>query len=151
MVGLTVLSAIVSTIPNVMLAGWLFGSSEAVMPLFFRALPLWAILPTLFLFPITIALAELPTYFAYAMPRLESQIGSWSAILLSALMLAFQHVTLPLVFDGRFMVWRLFMFVPFALVIAFIMRWRPRLLPYMVIVHGLMGTSAVWLVLSASL
>ena len=149
--GLAVLSSVAATVPNILLAGWLFGNSQAVVPLYFRALPLWAILPTLVLFPVTIAFAELPTYFAYAMPRLEQQIGGWAAVLISALMLAFQHVTLPLIFDTRFIVWRLFMFVPFALMVALIMKWRPRLLPYLVIIHGLLDLSAAWMVLSASL
>ena len=41
----------------------------------FRPLPMWAILLG-FLFPITIAFAELPTYFGYVMPRLEKQLRS---------------------------------------------------------------------------
>ena len=73
--GLVVLSSVAATVPNIFLAGWLFGNSQAVVPLYFRALPLWAIIPTRGLFPVTIAFAELPTYFAYAMPRLEQKIG----------------------------------------------------------------------------
>ena len=44
-----------------MLGIWLFGNAEASQALIFRALPLWAIYPTLIFFPVTIALAELPT------------------------------------------------------------------------------------------
>jgi len=146
-----VVSAPVAALPNVLLAQSLFGSAEAVMPLFFRPLPLWAILPTLVLFPLTIALAELPTYFGYVMPRLEKQVGLGLGVLLPALGLAFQHVTLPLVFDGGFMLWRLLMFIPFALLVAIVLRWRPRLLPYLVIFHGLMDLYAAWTVLSVSL
>lgn len=151
LLGLVILSGPAAMLPNYFTALWLFGDSEAVLPLFFRALPLWAILPTLVFFPLTIALAEIPTYFGYVMPRLEKQIGTWLAVLLSALALAFQHVTLPLVFDVRFVLWRLLMFIPFALLLAVALRWRPRLLPYMVIVHGLLDLSAAWMVYTASI
>ena len=149
--GLLILSIPAATLPNYFAAQWLFGDSQAVVPLFFRALPLWAILPTLVLFPLTIALAEIPTYFGYVMPRLEKQVGTWLAVLLSALALAAQHVTLPLVFDVRFILWRLLMFIPFALLLAIALRWRPRLMPYMVIVHGLLDLSAAWMVYTASI
>jgi hypothetical protein len=51
-----------------------------------------------------------------------SQIGRGAAVLITGLMLAFQHVTLPLLFDARFMVWRLVMFVPFGLLVAVLLR-----------------------------
>jgi hypothetical protein len=38
--------------------------------LFYRPLPAWALYPGLVVFPLTIVFAELPTYFAYLMPRL---------------------------------------------------------------------------------
>ena len=65
-------------------------------------------------------------------------------------MLAFQHVTLPLVFDLHFLLWRLLMFIPFALMVGMVLRWRSRLLIYMVIIHGLMDFYAAWLILAAS-
>jgi hypothetical protein len=149
--GLLILSGLAATLPNYFVALWLFGDSEAVVPLMFRALPLWAILPTLVLFPLTIALAEIPTYFGYVMPRLEKQVGAWLAVSLSAMALAAQHVTLPLVFDVRFILWRLLMFIPFALLLGIALRLRPRLLPYLVIVHGLLDFSAAWMVYTASI
>ena len=149
--GIILLSVPAVIFPNYFTAQWLFGDSEAVLPLFFRSLPLWAILPTLVIFPITIALAEIPTYFGYVMPRLEKKVGTWLAVLLAALALAAQHVTLPLVLDVRFIIWRLLMFLPFALLLAGALRWRPRWLPYMVIYHGLMDFSAAWMVYTASI
>ena len=148
--GLALLGVVVASLPNIMLGAWLFGNAEATQALIFRPLPLWAIVPTLILFPVTIALAELPTYFAYVMPRLRPHIGDWASLLIPCLVLAFQHVTLPLVFDTRFMLWRLLMFVPFAIMVGIVLRWRPRLLIYMVIIHALMDFSAAWMILSAS-
>jgi len=58
--------------------------------------------------------------------------------LITGLMLVFQHVTLPLLLDARFILRRLLMFMPFALLMAVVLRWRPQLLPYLVVVHMLM-------------
>jgi hypothetical protein len=151
MLGLILLSAPAASLPNYFIAQWLFGNSDAVLPLFFKPLPLWAILPTLVLFPLTIALAEIPTYFGYVMPRLEKQVGAWLAGLLAALALAAQHMTLPLVFDARFIAWRGIMFLPFALLLAAALRLRPRLLPYLVIFHGLIDFASAWMVYTTSL
>jgi hypothetical protein len=149
--GVILLSVPAAIFPNYFIAQWLFGDSEAVLPLFFKPLSLWVILPTLVLFPITIALSEIPTYFGYVMPRLERQVGTWVAVSLSALALAAQHVTLPLVFDMRFILWRLLMFLPFAFLLAVALRWRPRLLPYLVIFHGLIDFNAAWMVYTVSI
>lgn len=148
--GLMIVGLPLAIIPNIALGQWLFGNAEAVLPLLFRPLPLWAIAPAVVLFPITIGLAELPTYFGYVLPRLEARIGSWQAVALSAVMLSAQHMTLPLLFDARFMAWRLFMFLPFAIFVGIVIRWRPRLLPYLVVIHALLDLNAVLMVLSAS-
>lgn len=143
------ISAPLAVLPNIFLAKWLFGSSEAVMNLFFRPLPGWAAWIVLFLFPITIAFAELPTYFGYLMPRFFQLTGKkWMALVLPAFMLAFQHVTLPLLFDWRFFVWRLGMFIPFAFFLGYCIQKRPRLLPYLMIGHGLIDLSTVVMILT---
>ena len=84
---------------------WLpLGSTAAWMksaPSSSSAFPLWAAIFSLLFFPITNALAELPTYTGYSMPRLAVLSGkSWLAVLLASFFLAFQHVALPLFFDG---------------------------------------------------
>jgi hypothetical protein len=141
--GLLVLMAPIAALPNPLLAGWLFGDPQAAMTLMFRPLPAWGRILGLSLFPATIALAELPTYFAYSLPRLEAQTGRrWLAVLLSASALAAQHCTLPLLFDGRFFAWRLLMYLPFALSVALALRWRPRLLPFFVVGHALIDLAA---------
>jgi hypothetical protein len=65
--------------------------------------------------------------------------------------LSLQHVTLPLVLDWRFVLWRALMFLPFALLLAVVLDRRPRLLPYLVIVHILLDAAAAAQVLLASL
>jgi membrane protease YdiL (CAAX protease family) len=138
-------------LPNVLLGNWLFGSQEALSKLFILPLPLWAILPAVVLMPVSIALAELPTYFAFVQPRLETRLGRWVSVILTGLMLSVQHITLPLIFNGRFILFRLLVFLPFAMLMAFLLRWRRHLLPYYVIMHGLMDLSVVVMTLLASL
>jgi hypothetical protein len=147
-VGVCVLSAPAILFPSYFLATALFGNAAAAIDLYVRPLPLWAAAISLIAFPLTIALAELPTYFGYAMPRLGC---GWGAVVACAFFLGLQHATLPLLFDWRFIVWRAGMFVPFALLLAIVLRWRPRLLPYLVVVHGLLDLQAAMTLLSRSL
>lgn len=138
-------------LPASLLGGWLFGGVEQAYELFFLPLPVWAAVFSLVLFPVTIALAELPAYFGYVLPRLQGYLGSrWLAWLVCSLVLAAQHMTMPLVFDGRFMLWRFLMFLPFALLVGLMLSWRPRLLPYLVIFHGLLDLGTVWFVFAPS-
>jgi membrane protease YdiL (CAAX protease family) len=142
--GLTLLVAMLAVVPNILLADLLFGSSEVAADMFIKTLPLWAVSVLLLTFPVTIALAELPIYMGYIMPRLERATGRpWLAIVLPALFLAAQHITMPLIFDWGFVTWRLLMFLPLTLFLATVIRWRPRLLPYFAIVHGLMDVSPI--------
>ena len=149
--GILIISGPISYLPNPLTAQWLFRSAEAPLDLFVQPLPLIAAVILMVVFPITNGLAELPTYFGYVQPRLVSQIGRVAAVVITGLMLAFQHVTLPLLFDARFIGWRLLMFVPFGLLVAVLLRWRPQLLPYMVVVHMLMDASVMYFVLAAAL
>lgn len=150
MLGALILVGPIAFLPNVLTATWLFGSQEVALELFLQPLPAWGVILAAILFPITIALSELPTYFAYCMPRLEARTGRrWLAVLLPSLFLAAQHTTLPLHFDERFLLWRLLMFVPFTLFLGSLLRWRPQLLPYLVVVHGLLDLAMALLIPAA--
>lgn len=130
-------------LPGTLLSQALYGDPQAASLLMIQPLPLWGALLSI-LFPLTIIFAEIPLYFAYVQPRLEALSGSRTlAVLLPALMLSLQHATLPLRFDPAFIIYRAFMFLLFALMLSLLLRWRPRLLPYFVIVHGLMDLSVV--------
>jgi hypothetical protein len=144
MLGVLLLAGPIAFLPNVLLGNWLLGSQEAALQLLLPPLPRSAVVLAALLFPITVALSELPTYFAYVMPRLEAQTGRrWLSLLFPSLFLAAQHMALPLRFDGHFLLWRLLMFMPFSLFVGLLLRWRPRLLPYVVIVHGVMDLATV--------
>ena len=143
-VGVPVMAAPMNT-----LAPLIFGDRMTPVNMMFQPLPGWA-LALGFLFPLTIAFAELPTYFGYVMPRLASQLkNGWIAWLIASFFLAAQHCFLPLLLDGRFLLWRLGMYLPFALFAGLMLKLRPSLLPYMAIVHGLIDISTLsvyWMV-----
>ncbi|HSL29027.1 MAG TPA: hypothetical protein VK900_07505 [Anaerolineales bacterium] len=129
--------------PMNMLGAAIFGDPMIPTHMMFKPLPAWAFVLS-FLFPLTIAFAELPTYFGYVMPRLASQLkNSWLAWLIASLALAAQHMFLPLILDSGFILWRLGMYLPFALFAGFMIKLRPTLLPYYMIVHALIDISAV--------
>jgi hypothetical protein len=151
LLGILIISGPIAFLPNILSATWLFGSQQVALDLFLRPLPSWALLLSLVLWPTTMALSELPFYFAYLMPRLEAQTGHrWPAVLLPAFWLAAQHGALPLIFDGRFILWRLLMFLPFAILVGLVLRWRPQLLPYLVVVHGLLDLATALMIPSLS-
>lgn len=129
--------------PREPLATALLGDVTIANNLLFKPLPVWAIIVS-FLLPLTIAFAELPTYFSYVMPRLESQLkNGWLAWLITSLFLAAQHMFLPLIFDGGYLLWRFGMFLPFALFAGFVLKLRPALLPHFIIMHALLDISTV--------
>jgi len=148
---LTVVLAVpLSVAPNIGLAMLLFGDAEIALNMLVQPLPTWAAILSVILFPLTTALAELPTYYGYVQPRLAALTSSkWVIIGVPALFHAIQHATLPLLFDPAFMLWRGLMFLPFALLLSIMLRWRPTILPYLLIVHFALDMQMALLVLQA--
>jgi hypothetical protein len=144
--GAIIIGLPIAAAPMNPLGAALFGDAMTPTTMMFRPLPTWAFVLS-FLFPLTIAFAELPTYFGYVMPRLfakgETQTHPWLAWLIASFFLGAQHMFLPLILDGRFMLWRLGMYLPFALFAGLALKLRPTLLPYLMIIHALMDFSAV--------
>lgn len=135
-VGALAVSGVAGFLPNVLLGRALWGDAQVGADLMFRSLPVagaWAILVV---FPAIHALTELPTYFGYVMPRLQALTGRpTSAAVVCALVLSAQHAFLPLLLDWRFVVWRLLMFLPFALLLAWVINRRPTTLRYLAVAH----------------
>jgi hypothetical protein len=150
--GISVACGPVAMLPNFGLATLLFGNIETAMKLFVQPLPRGVAFAALFLFPISVGLSELPVYYAYAMPRLSAR---WSNPTLALLVTAFwhsvQHATLPFLPDVRFVLWRLGMFFPFALFMGLVIRWRPRLLPYLMVGHALIDFMMALMVWQAAI
>lgn len=129
--------------PREPLAAAIFGDAMIATNMLFRPIPTWAFVLS-FLFPLTVAFAELPTYFGYVMLRLEARLkNGWLAWLIASFFLAAQHMFLPLILDSGYLLWRLGMFLPFALFTGLVIKLRPALLPYFVIVHALLDISTV--------
>lgn len=139
-------------LPNVMLAKALWGDPQISADLIFRAIPVAAAWVTVIVFPVIHAFTELPTYFGYVMPRLQALAGKRvPPMLICAAVLSTQHVVLPLLFDWRFIVWRLLMFLPFALWMGFVLHKRPTVMPYLVAGHVLLDFSLPVFILLASI
>ena len=133
----------IAAAPRVPLAELLFGDAMIPTKMMFQPLPTWAFVLS-FIFPLTIWFSELPTYFGYCMPRLAAQLkNGWLAWFLASLGLAAQHMFLPFILNGGYLLWRFGMFLPFALVSGLALKFRPGLLPYFVIVHALMDITTV--------
>jgi hypothetical protein len=136
---------------TIALAPVFFTDPQTAPALLFQPLPRWAAVLAVVLFPITIALTELPLYFGYAQPRVAGLTRSaWAAVLLPAIALSLQHATLPLIFDTAFLAWRAVMFLGFALVLSWALWKRPRLLPYLIVVHFLLDFQAALSILLVS-
>ncbi|MCE7984525.1 MAG: hypothetical protein DYG89_25405 [Caldilinea sp. CFX5] len=142
----------VSYLPNILLGNALFGDVQQTLTLLVRPLPMWAAVVGVLFFPITQGLVELPLYFRYVLPRLQRQgVYAGLAVALSALMLGLQHATMPFLFDSRFILWRGLMFLPFAFLVAIVLAWRPRLLPYLAIVHVLLDLAFAAMLLGVAI
>jgi hypothetical protein len=151
LLGLLVVSAPLSMLPSQWLATTLFGSVEAASALYIQAIPVAAAAALMFLMPLAQGLTELPNYFGYCRPRIERSRGPLVAIGLTVAMLAAQHMFAPFLPDARFMLFRGLSFLPFALVLGIGLRWRPQLLPYMMIVHFLMDVGTGYFILAAAM
>ncbi len=138
-------------LPNYYLSIWLWGDSSIPYNMMFKPIPLPMVYVLLILFPITIALAELATYFGYIMPVLKEHLKrKWLAVLIPVLFLSAQHCTLPYIPDIKFILYRLLMYLPFACLIGIILYKRPRLFPYFAIMHGLLDFGTVLVLLEIS-
>lgn len=144
-----VIAGPISMLPNMVLGNTLFGSYITGSALLFQPLPMWAAVTQLVVFPLTMALGELPVYFGYVMPRIEALTKSKAlGTILPAILLSLQHMALPLVPDWRFILWRGIMFLPFAIYIGIVIRYKPRLMPFILVGHVLIDISTAVLVLT---
>ena len=151
LLGFAVAGGSVAMLPNLLLGAALFGGAEVALDLLVRPLPLWAAIAGGVLFGVTQGWVEPPTYFGYVMPHLEAQTGRrLLGVGLPVLFLAAQHITVPLLFDLRFIAWRFLMFLPFALMLGALLRRRPGQLPYWALIHALMDLSLLPLLILAA-
>ncbi len=134
----TVVAGPVGWLPNVWLAKVLWASPDTGNALLFRPLPVPVLAVLLVVFPVSQALSELPLYFGHVEPALRKVWPASASVLVPAVVLGLQHVAMPLELDWRYLVWRGLMFLPFAVLVGVAVFRRPTLLPWLLVVHGLM-------------
>ncbi|MDX2011678.1 MAG: hypothetical protein SFW67_15870 [Myxococcaceae bacterium] len=153
--GFTLVAGPVGWLPNVLLAKALWAAPDTGNAVLFRPLPTPVLLSLVVVFPVSQALAELPLYFGQVAPSLRARgWPSWAAVVVPALVLAAQHLAMPLEPEARYLVWRGLMFLPFALLVGLVLARRPTLLPWLMVVHGLMDAQLpvlTWLVATGAM
>ncbi len=141
------------TIPIIFASGYflsllIWNDVNIPTQMMFRTLEKGLVYVLLIVFPVTIALAELATYFGYIMPKLIEQLKTrWLAVFLPVLFLSIQHCTLPFIPDINFIIYRSLVFLPFAILIGISIYYRPSLFLYFAFLHGIMdfGTALMFL------
>lgn len=143
---LAVVSVPVALIPGYLLGSAIWGDPDFPGGMMFGPVNKWLAYILLFAFPVTIAMAELATYFVYVLNKLKERLKmKWLAVMLPVLLLSIQHCALPFIPDVNFILYRALMFLPFAILIGITLSLRPSLFIYFAIFHGLMdlGTALV--------
>lgn len=123
----------------------LFGKLS--QPLFsdVSALPAPALVYGVVVWPAIWGLTEQMTYNGYTLPRLQALSRRTAvAIACVALVWSAQHVVMPLVGDGRYMLFRLVSPLPYAIFVTALYLRARRLLPF-VVAHALMDGASVLL------
>jgi hypothetical protein len=147
--GLTLLSGPVVFAPGYFISKAIWNDPNVPTELMFGPVEDWVVYILLIAFPVTIALAELATYFGYIMPKLRKQLkAKWLAVLLPVVFLSLQHCTLPFIPDFSFILYRALVFLPFASLIGVSIYYRPSLFPYFAILHGLMDFGTAFMFFS---
>ncbi len=146
--GLTLISIPLIFAPGYFLSIMIWDNPDVPTEMMFGTIETWLVYVLLIAFPVTIAFAELATYFAYIMPKLQKQLKrKWVAVFLPVLFLSVQHCTLPFIPDIHFIMYRALVFLPFAALIGISLYYRPSLFVYFAVLHGIMdfGTAYMFL------
>jgi hypothetical protein len=122
--------------------GWIvYGSLTP--PYLFGALPLPAALYGALVFPLLWGLTEQMTYNGYLMPRFQILCRSTScAVAVVAFVWSFQHVVMPLIFNMKYVVFRLFSPLPFSVFQALLYLRLRRLIPFAT-AHAVLDSASV--------
>jgi hypothetical protein len=146
--GIAFLAGPVVFAPGYFLSLMLWNDIDVPTRIMFGTIEKGLVYVLLIAFPVTIAFAELATYFGYIMPKLKEQLRKkWLAVFLPVLFLSIQHCTLPFIPDINFLLYRALVFLPFATLIGISIYYRPSLFVYFAILHGVMdfGTAFMFL------
>jgi uncharacterized protein len=96
-------------------------------------LPVWGTLYSLLIWPMLSGITEEITYQGYALPRLEVLTGqTWLAGVMVAVGFGLQHIALPSILDGQYMLWRFLSSLLPGLLNPFVYLRLRRLLPLII-------------------
>ena len=124
--------------------GWLV-YGRLTQPYSFGPLPLSAVLYGVLIFPIVWGLTEQMTYNGYLVSRLQVLFRStWPAVVLVALVWSFQHAVMPLIFDTKYIAFRLFSPIPFSIFQTLLYLRLRRLIPF-VVAHALLDGASIFI------
>lgn len=112
-----------------------------------QPIPLWLAILNLFVLPLTTTLAEDGIYLGYASKQTKRV---WVAILAPAFFYALQHSFIPLLLDGRYIIYRFLSFLPLTIIYALWYQKKQNLLPIMV-GHFVINLATVLQILLTSL
>ena len=108
-----------------------------------RTLPSWAFYYSILVWWIIWSTTEELTYQAYSLPRLMKKYGQVKVLLFIGFFWALQHSFLPLIFDWRYMLWRLVTFFPLVICLMISYMKTGRITP-VIIAHALMDINAAY-------
>lgn len=147
--GLALVSVPVVLVPGYFLSIMIWGNPDIPTEMMFGPIERWLVYILLVAFPISIAFAELATYFVYIMPKLKKQLKfKFLAVFLPIVFLSVQHCTLPFIPDLNFILYRALVFLPFAVLIGVSIYYRPSLFIYFAILHGILDFATALMFLS---
>jgi uncharacterized protein len=134
--------SLVFILGGVYATGWLLYGT-LTPPYLFERLPLPAALYGVLVWPFIWGLTEQMTYNGYLLPRFRILCRSTTAaVAVVAFAWSFQHVVMPLTFDGKFMVFRLLSSVPHSVFETLLYLRLRRLVPF-AIAHAVMDGASV--------
>lgn len=108
-----------------------------------RTLPNWAFYYSIIIWWIIWSTTEELTYQAYSLPRLMKKYGQVKVLFFIGFFWALQHSFLPLIFDLRYMLWRLVTFFPLVICLMISYMKTGRITP-VIIAHALMDFNAAY-------
>ncbi len=148
---LFIISVPMAIAPSLALSNLLWGNTEYYHQVLFQPMNHQLVYILLFVYPITTGLAELTLYFGYIMPRLKNYIKLRQfVIILPVIAFSFQHCTLPLVFETKFILFRGIMYLLFSLIYGIVLYKRPALLPWLAILQMLIYILPMLMLLTIS-
>ncbi len=129
------------------LAGFLcYGVIPYAAPMLIAPIPLWLAIVNIPLLPLSTAFAEDGLYLGCGVNQIKNK---YAAILIPAFFFALQHSFIPLLFDGRYILYRFLSFLPLTIILCWHYRRNRNPLPIM-IGHAVIDLATVMQILATS-